>query len=136
VEQPDGGSGKRLSLQETPAAKGTTFLLRRRSSGAAGGSLDRATNHGIRSDDPDIRQHLKHLGPSNVASRPKATRISTVKIKQAVGNGIPNTIPENHRPISPVVSVKSAHAPHGGVGEGLLESAGMLLHLLMFTRTS
>ncbi|KAK7185809.1 hypothetical protein DPSP01_004289 [Paraphaeosphaeria sporulosa] len=124
VEQPDGGSAKRLSLQESTAPKATTFLLRRRSSEAASQSLDRATTRGIRSDDPDIRQHLKHLGPSNVASRPKATRIGTVKIKQAVNNGIPNTIPENHRPTSPVISVKSAHAPQGGVGEGLLESAG------------
>ncbi|KAL1610772.1 cell agglutination protein Mam3 [Paraconiothyrium brasiliense] len=124
VEQSENSSGKRLSLQETPAPKPTTFLLRRKSSGAAGRSLDRSTTRGIRSDDPDIRQHLKHLGPSNVASRPKATRIGTVKIKQGIANGIPNTIPENQMPRSPVISVKSAHAPQGGVGEGLLESAG------------
>ncbi|KAJ4349374.1 cell agglutination protein Mam3 [Didymosphaeria variabile] len=126
VEQSENGSGngKRLSLQETPTTKATTFLLRRKSSGAAGRSLDRATTRGIRSDDPEIRQHLKHLGPSNVASRPKATRIGTVKIKQGVGAGIPNTIPEDRMPRSPVISVRSAHAPQGGVGEGLLESAG------------
>lgn len=135
AEQPDGSSGKRLSLQED-RPKATTFLMRRRSSGTASQSLDRATTRGIRSDDPEIRQHLKHLGPSNVASRPKATRIGTVKIKQAVGNGVPNTIPENHRPTSPVLSVQSAHAPHGGVGEGLLESAGMCLHLLSYTESS
>lgn len=115
---------RKQSLQETPTGKATTFLLRRRSSGAGGQSLDRSTTRGIRSDDPEIRQHLKHLGPSNVASRPKATRIGTVKIKQAITDGIPNTIPENNRPASVRSSVRSVHAPQGGIGEGLLESAG------------
>ena len=100
--------------------------MRRRSSGAAGHSLDRSTTRGIRSDDPEIKQHLKHLGPSNAASRPKATRIGTVKIKQAVVDGIPKTIPENLRSSSSVRSLRSAHAPQGGIGEGLLESAGTL----------
>jgi metal transporter CNNM len=32
-------------------------------------------------EDPEFKNHLKHLGPSNLASRPKQTRINTVKIK-------------------------------------------------------
>jgi metal transporter CNNM len=59
------------SMSRSPP--GTTFMMRRRSSG--GEPL------AIRSTNTDIRQHLKHLGPSNSASRPKATRIGTVKIK-------------------------------------------------------
>jgi hypothetical protein len=35
----------------------------------------------------DLRPHLKHLGPSNVASNPKSTRINAVKIKPALGAG-------------------------------------------------
>ncbi|KAF1976882.1 DUF21-domain-containing protein [Bimuria novae-zelandiae CBS 107.79] len=117
--QGEGDAPRKLSLSEQPASKATTFLLRRRSSGAGAHSRDR-----LRSDDPEIRQHLKHLGPSNVASRPKATRIGTVKIKHAFADTIPNTIPENRKTRSPSRSVKSAHAPQGGIGEGLLESAG------------
>lgn len=117
-----GANGQRkLSLPETPGGKPTTFLVRRRSSGT-GGSLDRGTlTLALRSDDPDFRQHLKHLGPSNVATRPKSTRIPTVKIKP----GIPNTIPENAQGFVKGSDVASPHAPQGGVGEGLLDSAGL-----------
>lgn len=33
----------------------------------------------------DMRQHFKHLGPSNVASRPRATKYTSVKIKPGLG---------------------------------------------------
>jgi len=98
----------------------TTFLMRRRSSGT--GSVDRISGPVLlRGDDPDIRQHLKHLGPSNAANRPKQTRINTVKIKP----GIPNTIPENGAvPKNDNVVSPASPALDGGVGEGLLENAG------------
>lgn len=52
----------------------TTKLVRRRSSGGANTlSLQRM--------DPELKNHLKHLGPSNAASRPRLTKINTVKIK-------------------------------------------------------
>lgn len=54
-----------------------TFLLRRTSAGIDG----RMENVPVRASFNDIRQHLKHLGPSNPASNPKATRSTTVKIK-------------------------------------------------------
>ncbi|ROV91558.1 hypothetical protein VPNG_09742 [Cytospora leucostoma] len=54
-----------------------TFLLRRTSAGIDG----RMENVPVRASLNDIRQHLKHLGPSNPASNPKATRSTTVKIK-------------------------------------------------------
>ncbi len=55
---------------------------------------------------PDVRAHLAHLGPSNLASRPKQTRINTVKIKPAHALAAKAT---NHRevPKSPVSSKAS-----------------------------
>lgn len=58
----------------------STFLLRRTSAGVDG----RMENVPVRASYNDIRQHLKHLGPSNPASNPKATKSTTVKIKPGV----------------------------------------------------
>jgi metal transporter CNNM len=117
----NGNAQRKLSLPETSeTAPLTSFLVRRRSSGQK--------NEPLRSNDPQLYEHLKHLGPSNAANRPKSTRINTVKIKP--GNPtIPQTIPENERPArveTPPAGVVSqeSHAPEGGVGEGLLTSAG------------
>ncbi|KAF2205362.1 DUF21-domain-containing protein [Delitschia confertaspora ATCC 74209] len=96
----------------------TSFLVRRRSSGT--GSMDRVQGPvTLRSNDPEFREHLKHLGPSNAANRPKQTRINTVKIKP----GIPNTIPENRVPRAESI-VSEPGVPQSGVGEGLLQNAG------------
>jgi metal transporter CNNM len=99
-----------------------SFVLRRRSSGSKGAMSP------LRSDDPSVMQHLKHLGPSNVATRPKSTRINTVKIKPGqVVPDIPKTIPEDTQARSEPtegVLAQESHAPEGGVGAGLLASAG------------
>ncbi|KAH7381363.1 hypothetical protein DE146DRAFT_670388 [Phaeosphaeria sp. MPI-PUGE-AT-0046c] len=118
--QPNGNAPRKLSLpefSENPPL--TSFLLRRRSSGNKNNLAPASSN------DPDIYEHLKHLGPSNAANRPKSTRINTVKIKPATAAAIPPTIPENARPVhnAPVVA-QDSHAPEGGVGQGLLASAG------------
>jgi metal transporter CNNM len=68
-----------VDLAKSPPVPGSTILMRRRSSGAEPFAL--------RSNGPEMRQHLKHLGPSNLASRPKSTRINTVKIKPGVAGG-------------------------------------------------
>jgi metal transporter CNNM len=121
--QPNGNAPRKLSLPETSeSAPLTSFLVRRRSSG-------QKAMEPIRSNDPDLYEHLKHLGPSNAANRPKSTRINTVKIKPAVTPTIPPTIPENARPASAAksssgVMAQDSHAPEGGVGQGLLSSAG------------
>jgi metal transporter CNNM len=52
----------------------TTFI--RRTSGGIDGNVIQ-----VRGNVSDMREHLKHLGPSNLASRPKTTRYNTVKIK-------------------------------------------------------
>jgi len=68
---------------------GTTFLMRRKSSTASDATRDTTKPMMMRSGTTDFRQHLKHLGPSNAASKPRATKYTSVKIKPAVG-----TIPE------------------------------------------
>lgn len=59
----------------------TSTLLLRRSSAGPDGRLD---NVPVRASFDDIKQHLKHLGPSNRASNPKTTRSTTVKIKPGI----------------------------------------------------
>lgn len=69
---------------------------------------------------PDLRDQWKHLGPSNLASRPKTTRYNTVKIKpgaSASGQTSDNT--PRHS-----VAEQGGAAAQGGVGAGLLSSAG------------
>ncbi|KAI5861345.1 DUF21-domain-containing protein [Durotheca rogersii] len=59
--------------------KVATLLMRRRSGGQDGqlgqGPIPVKANFG------DIRDHFKHLGPSNPASNPKSSRVAAVKIK-------------------------------------------------------
>lgn len=130
VEGPQNGSTvyRKSSMPEmSNAAPKSSFLIRRRSSGSRG------TMEPLRSDDPEVMQHLKHLGPSNAANRPKSTRINTVKIKPGgqtnAGPDIPKTIPENSQPSADSqtegIVVDGSHAPEGGIGAGLLSSAGL-----------
>lgn len=117
----NGDAQRKLSLQDygNSPPKPATFMLRRRSSGTKDATSP------YRSDDADILQHLKHLGPSNAANKPKSTRSKTVKIKPGhvvtPAPAIPATIHETSQ--SPVVS-RDSHAPEGGIGQGLLSSAG------------
>ena len=80
---------------------------------------------------PDIREHLKHLGPSNPASRPRTTRYNTVRIKPGAGA----SADEHRASVDATASERrpssiagqggaSATAAQGGVGAGLLSSAG------------
>jgi metal transporter CNNM len=121
--EPNGSGGRTLSLSEATndPLRPATFMLRRRSTGGKQGRSP------LRSDDPEVLQHLKHLGPSNAANRPKSTRINTVKIKPAHANSptpdIPDTIPEYTKPPSRGVLAHPSHAPEGGIGAGLLSSA-------------
>jgi metal transporter CNNM len=59
----------------------TTFLMRRRSSAASDSTHATLKPVAIRGSTTEMKQHLKHLGPSNAASRPKTTKFSAVKIK-------------------------------------------------------
>ncbi|EPE25311.1 CBS-domain-containing protein [Glarea lozoyensis ATCC 20868] len=105
-------------------------FMRRNSSGADG------KNVMVRGNMADMREHLKHLGPSNLASRPKTTRYNTVKIKSAGINGRSESrsesVPHNdgahethiEEPYRDDPFFPDTSAPQGGEGEGLLKSAG------------
>ncbi|KFY39822.1 hypothetical protein V494_03813 [Pseudogymnoascus sp. VKM F-4513 (FW-928)] len=109
---------------QSPATFGTspkaTFMIRRSSAAADGGSVT------VRGNATDIREHLKHLGPSNLASRPKSTRYNTVKIKPGVSKDTKDHRTSIHEDL--VVfqddDAELYSAPYGGEGEGLLQSAG------------
>ncbi|KAI1388002.1 DUF21-domain-containing protein [Hypoxylon trugodes] len=61
--------------------KVTTLLMRRRSAGQDGQLVQ--TTIPIKANLEEMRDHFKHLGPSNPASNPKSTRVAAVKIKPA-----------------------------------------------------
>ncbi|KAL8688159.1 MAG: hypothetical protein Q9224_004957, partial [Gallowayella concinna] len=72
------------------------------------------------------RDHLRNLGPSNLASRPRQTRYNTVKIKPG-GGSLADQVAKansNNPEGSPLAVSTVTPAPHGGVGTGLLSSAG------------
>ena len=108
-------NGNNAELATSPGAR---HVNRRTSSIAnvsdreGGGSRPRPMN-------PEMREHLKHLGPSNLASRPRTTRYNTVKIKPGAGSlveAIKDGTTETPR--------TGSTAAQGGVGAGLLNSAG------------
>ncbi|KAL8839198.1 MAG: hypothetical protein Q9170_001847 [Blastenia crenularia] len=70
--------------------------------------------------------HIRNLGPSNLASRPRQTRYNTVKIKPGGGSLAENLVKVNETAHSgsPLAMSTATPAPHGGVGTGLLNSAG------------
>ena len=75
------------------------------------------------------RDQLKNLGPSNLASRPRQTRYNTVKIKPGSGSltehlAQSNSQPGQDPPSGTPRGGSTANAPQGGVGAGLLNSAG------------
>ena len=84
----------------------------------------------MRSDTPEMREHLKHLGPSNLASRPRQTRYNTVKIKPGGTSKVELSAKpavahfQSTEPKDPPKTATRSTAPQGGVGEGLLNSAG------------
>ena len=86
----------------------TTFM--RRASGGTDGSVIQ-----VRGNVSDMREHLKHLGPSNLASRPKTTRYNTVKIKP----GHPSTKAD----LRNAALMENATVMSGDEEEGLLGSA-------------
>lgn len=72
----------------------------------------------------DVKEHLKHLGPSNLASRPKTTRYASVKIKPGTGNTAQQAPQTNDR-ATPIRRISESHSEYGtGIGEGLLKSGG------------
>ena len=90
---------------------------RRRSSANSVTPETKPVRRGASND--EIKEHLKHLGPSNLASRPRTTRYNTVKIKP----GTSATKSEDR--IAPIRRISENVTEHqSGIGEGLLTSAG------------
>jgi metal transporter CNNM len=58
-------------------------VMMRRSSAGIDGQLVKSTVP-VRANLEEMRQHLRHLGPSNPATNPKNTRSTTVKIKPGI----------------------------------------------------
>lgn len=111
-------------------AHGTTFMMRRKSSNASDSGLDSSKAVPVRSNTQGLMKQLSHLGPSNMASKPRSTKYTAVKIKPGVG-----TIPEGQSTTTGVeqASYKDNNPPiaeepsllGGGEGAGLLHNAGM-----------
>lgn len=72
----------------------------------------------------EIREHLKHLGPSNLASRPRQTRYHTVKIKRSGTS--PSRSAQTDFESGHSTSESQPHIPsigyQGGIGAGLVKS--------------
>jgi metal transporter CNNM len=116
------GDGRTNSSAVLGTSPKTTFM-RRTSAGQDGNVVQ------VRANANDMREHLKHLGPSNLASRPKTTRYQSVKIKPAhVTNRsesrTDSTLQRDSMIEEAYHEFHDLPAPHGGEGEGLLKSAG------------
>lgn len=72
----------------------------------------------------EAKEHLRHLGPSNLASRPKTTRYSSVKIKPGTdSNPVAANPPATGRSELPR-RVSETHSEYAsGIGEGTVRSA-------------
>ncbi|KAE8145305.1 hypothetical protein BDV25DRAFT_164991 [Aspergillus avenaceus] len=112
-------NGRRRSSMEPPLPR---FQLRMQQSDKNSDSTDGLVIQ--RGTTDEIREHLKHLGPSNLASRPRQTRYQNVKIKRAsasptrsgqteVDSGQSITDPQSRR--------SNSVALPGGIGEGLVQ---------------
>lgn len=110
---------RRLATSDKPIAKanGSPDPATRRSSSIVGASQ----KDGQRKP----KDLAKNIGPSNLASRPRTTRYNTVKIKPG-GAGLADTTHKSHNHESPSEPrrLSASTAPQGGVGAGLLSSAG------------
>lgn len=107
---------QRAKTLETPKVMGQ--VGRRRSSATSGGGGDLRMQRRAATD--ELKEHLKHLGPSNLASRPKATRINTVRIKPGAAAS-----PGLEARIAPQRRISEHESEYqGGIGEGVLPSGG------------
>ena len=108
---------RRLSV-EAPLPR---FQLRRPTSDKNSDSTDGLFTHRGATD--EIRQHLKHLGPSNLASRPRQTRYQNVKIKRSASpSRSGQTDLESSQSMSDVQPRHNSIGLQGGIGAGLVQS--------------
>jgi metal transporter CNNM len=102
-----------------------TFLLRNKN-----GEVNPATPNEMftKMGADEIRQHLKHLGPSNLASRPRQTRYQSVKIKapgvSPTRSGFTDSDSGRRMSADHPQRQLEVIGYQGGIGAGLLQSAG------------
>lgn len=73
----------------------------------------------------EAKEHLKHIGPSNLASRPKTTRYASVKIKPGANTATSPNPPMANGRMTPVRRVSESHSEYAtGIGEDFLRSGG------------
>ncbi|KAJ9250765.1 hypothetical protein DTO195F2_8054 [Paecilomyces variotii] len=105
---------RRSSSVEAPQPR---FLIRRQT-----GDATHETVAKVGTTD-EIRQHLKHLGPSNLASNPRQTRYQSVKIKPGAS---PTRSGDSARRMSDDQPKAPASVQYqGGSSAGIIQSAGM-----------
>ncbi|KIY01578.1 uncharacterized protein Z520_03130 [Fonsecaea multimorphosa CBS 102226] len=101
--------------------KGPAGARRRSSAGNSVGGDSKAGRRAASTD--ELKEHLKHLGPSNLASRPRSTRYNTVKIKP----GSSTAAKEDEARATPVRRISENVSEYQtGIGEGLLSSGGKI----------
>lgn len=108
---------QRAKTADQPPKRNSPAAARRLSANSVGDNA-KAARRGASTD--EIKEHLKHLGPSNLASRPRTTRYNTVKIKP--GTTSTTKIDGRMTPIRRISETPSL--VQGGIGEGLLRSGG------------
>jgi metal transporter CNNM len=75
-------TGARSDYAVLPSSPRAALFMRRSSAGTDGQAVETAVP--FRANFEELKQHLKHLGPSNPATNPKGTRSTTVKIKHGL----------------------------------------------------
>lgn len=111
-----------IAANGTQQAHGTTFIMRRKSSTASDSAREASKTVPLKSSNvADLRPHLKHLGPSNLAVKPRETRYKSVKIKPGVG-----TIPEGQPAATGAPSPLRSEAMSMTKREGSSERAPLL----------
>ncbi|KAF7713060.1 CBS domain-containing protein [Penicillium ucsense] len=108
---------QRRSSVEAPPPR---FHLRRQAQDQSTDPSDNWVTHRGATD--EIREHLKHLGPSNLASRPRQTRYSSVKIKRSGTSPSRSAYTDGETTIDPSEShpLLASNGPQGGIGAGLV----------------
>ncbi|RHZ53456.1 hypothetical protein CDV55_102369 [Aspergillus turcosus] len=111
---------RRRSSVEAPPPR---FHMRLQTSDKNSDSTDGFLTH--RGTTDEIREHLKHLGPSNLASRPRQTRYQNVKIKRASGSPSRSghtDMDSGHSTSGSQIMNNTSAGLTGGIGAGLLQS--------------
>ncbi|RHZ44265.1 putative DUF21 and CBS domain protein (Mam3) [Aspergillus thermomutatus] len=111
---------RRRSSVEAPPPR---FHMRLQTSDKNSDSTDGFLTHRGATD--EIREHLKHLGPSNLASRPRQTRYQNVKIKRASGSPTRSgytDMDSGHSTSGSQTMNTTSVGLAGGIGAGLLQS--------------